>query len=84
MLFILNTKNAHRFQIQTPAVTAPFEISTLLMKRLIYKVADISFRDPNIQEFHDKMHSIDEMLIKKCVAYSKELFGKKMSKDVIH
>ena len=48
---------------------------------------DISFRgmesEPKIQEFHDKMHSIDEMLIKEGVAHSKEWFGKKMSKEVI-
>jgi hypothetical protein len=75
--------------LQTPSVTAPFGLSTYTDEKtgtVKYSI-DISFRgmetDPKIQEFHDKMHDIDEMLIKEGVSHSKEWFGKKMSQEVI-
>lgn len=75
--------------LQTPAVSAPFGISTFTDEKTgaVKYSLDISFRgmesDSKIQEFHDKMHEIDEMLIKEGVSHSKEWFGKKMSKEVI-
>ena len=85
----LKHKDAPRLQIQTPAVAAPFGMSTFTDEKTgaVKYSLDISFRgmesEPKIQEFHDKMLSIDEMLIKEGVAHSKEWFGKKMSKEVI-
>ena len=75
--------------LQTPTVSAPFGMSTYTDEKTgaVKYSLDISFRgmesDPKIQEFHDKMQSIDETLIKEGVSHSKEWFGKKMSKEVI-
>ena len=75
--------------LQTPTVSAPFGMSTYTDEKTgaVKYSLDISFRgmesDPKIQEFHDKMKSIDETLIQEGVSHSKEWFGKKMSKEVI-
>ena len=85
----LKHNNAPRLQIQTPAVAAPFGMSTFTDEKTgaVKYSLDISFRgmesEPKIKEFHEKMNSIDEMLIKEGVLNSKEWFGKKMSNEVI-
>lgn len=78
-----------RMVIQTPTVSAPFGISTYTDEKTgaVKYSLDISFRgienDPKIQEFHNKMAEIDQMLIEQGVSHSKEWFGKKLSKEVI-
>ena len=82
-------ENHPKIIMQTPAVSAPFGLSTYTDDKtgaVKYSI-DISFRgmeeDPKIQLFHDQMSAFDDFLMNAAVTNSKDWFGKKQSKEVV-